>query len=190
MTNTQGIDRVNAAEPWLIWRGLEAEGSGMFRRQLLIYATLLRTRAEALVLRQPTNEETWRAIRRIADEAWRKYRLRCEAVECLTLVGNYHIDPASELLAVAKVLCRCFHGRFERAGAELKLLREELDWLAGRYMGELLQQLRLVYSAQESVGHPLDHAFWRYLPRLGAVIDASALRQDARLSRSEPHSPD
>ena len=192
MTDAQIYNRTyrrSADRPWLIWWGIEPAAAAMFRVQLSTYAIFLRTRIEVLSARANSNEEVWRGLRRIADEGWRIYRVRCEAIEAATIYNNYFLEPGLECLKAARILARCFDDATRSSGQEVAILRSDIDWLQQRYMGELLQKLRVIYCPLENVGHPLDMVFWHLTRSLGVGVDVSVFEHQERKAtgRSMPN---
>lgn len=165
-------------QPWLVWWGLAPSDAGIFQCQLLTYAIFLRERIRVLSAKAATNSEAWRGLRRIADDGWRIYRVRCQTIEAATLFNNYHGEPAAECLKASAILVRCFDGAIRSNPRELEKLCSDIAWLRPRYMGELLDRLRLVYCPHESVGHPLDMVFWHLSPSVGVGVDVSVFEME------------
>lgn len=174
--NAQRVYKRSTEYPWLVWWGVEPANAEMFRYQLLTYAIFLRERIQVLQSRATTNEEVWNGLRQVADDGWRIYRLRCEAIESATLVDNYHNEPGTECLHAARVLVRCFDGVIRSSKDEAAKLRADIAWLEQRYMGELLRKLRVIYCPDETTGHPLDMVFWHIAPSLGVGVDVSVFK--------------
>ena len=181
MTKQQPFQRTyrrSADQPWLVWWGVAPSDAAIFQSQLLTYAMFLRERIRLLGTKASTNQEVWRGLRRIADDGWRIYRVRCQTVEAATLFNNYHGEPAVECLKASDILVRCFDGAIRSNLGEVEKLRSDIAWLRPRYMGELLDRLRLVYCPHESVGHPLDMVFWHLSSSLGVGVDVSVFETE------------
>jgi hypothetical protein len=175
--NSQRVYKRSADRPWFVWWGIEPAKAEMFRYQLLTYAIFLRDRIQVLSAKATANKEVWTGLRRIADEKWRTYRLRCETIEAATLYNNYHNEPGKECLKTAQILVRCFDDAIRSTKEEATKLRADIDWLQRCYMGELLRKLRVIYCPLEITGHPLDLAFWHITPSLGIGVDVSVFKQ-------------
>lgn len=165
-------------QPWLLWSGIQPLKAGTFRHQLLTYSIFLRERLQRLSAKAATNTEVWTGLRRIADEGWRSYRLRCQFLEAATVWNNYHIEPAVECLCAAKILVRCFDGAIRSRPDEVAKLRSDIESLHAPYMGEILDKLRVIYCPHESIGHPLDAVFWHLSPSLGVGVDVSVFETE------------